>query len=110
MELAKTYTCPCRPGFVYASNQALCQHRKSQRHKMWEGKSKDEKISATQRDNHILALSIKLKDREEQIVKLTNELVNLKVKLNKLTEDNRMLRKGIKKFMNPEPQANLIEL
>lgn len=77
---------------------------------MWEGKSKDEKISATQRDNHILALSIKLKDREEQIVKLTNELVNLKVKLNKLTEDNRMLRKGIKKFMNPEPQANLIEL
>lgn len=77
---------------------------------MWEGKSKDEKISATQRDNHILALSIKLKDREEQIEKLTNELVNLKVKMNKLTEDNRTLRKGIKKFMNPEPQANLIEL
>ncbi len=78
---------------------------------MWEGKSKDEKISATQRDNHILALSIRLKDREEQIEKLTNELIRLNIKLNKLTEDNRTLRKGIKKFMNPDPpQANLIDL
>ena len=78
---------------------------------MWEGKSKDEKISATQRDNHILALSIKLKDRDETIEKLTKELISLNVKLNKLTEDNRTLKRGIKKFMNPEPpQANLIEL
>jgi regulator of replication initiation timing len=45
------------------------------------------------------------------IMELVNELVNLKVKMNKLTEDNRTLRKGIKKFMNPDPpQANLIEL
>ena len=110
MELINTYTCPCRPNFTYASNQALYQHKKSQRHKAWEERIKSEKIDATKKDNELFTLRLKLSDREEKIRELENERICLNVKINKLTDDNRTLRKAVKKFTNPKtPEANLID-
>ncbi len=104
-----TFTCPCRPGFTYASRQALNTHKKSQRHQIWEARSKSEQIDATHRDNRLLTCQLKLKDRDETIEKLQKEIVQLNVRLHKLMDDNRILKKSVKKFVIP-PQTNLIDL
>ena len=109
MEVARTYTCPCRPGFTYASSQALYQHKKTQRHKLWEDRTKCEKIDATKKDNELFTLRLKLSDREETIEKLNSKIIDLTLKNKKLSEDNKLLKKGLKKFMEPKNEKPLIE-
>lgn len=58
MELTTQFTCQCRPTFTYASKSAFCQHKKSQRHQLWEQKTKDMKVDLTKKDNEILTLNI----------------------------------------------------
>lgn len=87
MELAETYQCPCRPGFIYASKQAIYQH------KIWENRSKDDAIDATKRDNEILKLRTKLEDREQTIEKLSNKVIDLSIKNKKLTEQIKLQKK-----------------
>ena len=86
MELAETYQCPCRPGFIYASKQVMYQHRKSQRHKIWEDRSKEDAIDGTKKDNEILKLRTKLEDRDQTIEKLSNKVIDLTIKNKKLNE------------------------
>ena len=109
MDLVHTYACPCRPGFMYASKQALSVHKKSQRHQIYETKTKCEKVDATRRDNDLFTLRLKLSDREESIEKLNSKLIDIMVKNKKLTDDNKFLKKNLKKFINPVPEAPLIE-
>lgn len=94
MELTETYQCPCRPGFIYASKQAIYQHKRSQRHKIWENRSKDDAIDATKRDNEILKLRTKLEDREQTIEKLSNKVIDLSIKNKKLTEQIKLQKKN----------------
>lgn len=61
MELAETYQCPCRPGFIYASKQVMYQH------KIWEDRSKEDAIDGTKKDNEILKLRTKLEDRDQTV-------------------------------------------
>ena len=95
MEIATTFTCPCRPGFTYASKQALYNHKKSQRHQAYENKTKSEKIDATKRDNELFALRLKLSDREETIERLNSKIIDLNVKLKRMSDDNKLLKKFI---------------
>ena len=101
MDITTTLTCPCRPGFVYASKQALYTHKKSQRHKTWEEKTKCEKIDATKRDNELFTLRLKLSDREETIEKLNSRIIDLAVKNKKLVDDVKILKKSLRKFLSP---------
>ncbi len=86
MELVKTYTCSCSPGKFFSSSSGLSQHRKTKKHLAFEEKLKEHKISETRRDNEILTLNLKIKDREEQIEKLIMEKYHLQEKNNKLLE------------------------
>ena len=111
MEITPTFTCPCRPGFIYSSKQALNAHKKSQRHRLWEDKTKCEKIDATKRDNELFTLRLRLNDREETIEKLNARIIDLTVKNKKLMDDVKILRKSLKKFMAPaSDDPPLIEL
>ena len=101
MDITTTLTCPCRPGFIYASKQALYTHKKSQRHKAWEEKTKCEKIDATKRDNELFTLRLKLSDREETIEKMNSKIIDLTVKNKKLVDDVKILKKSLKKFLTP---------
>lgn len=109
MEITKTYTCPCRPGFTYASSQALYQHRRTQRHKLWEDRTKCEKIDATKKDNELFTLRLKLSDREETIEKLNSKIIDLNLKLRKVSDENKRLKKDNKKFVAPIDEPPLIE-
>jgi uncharacterized coiled-coil protein SlyX len=109
MEVCRTYTCPCRPDFVYASSQALYQHKKTQRHRVWEERTKCEKIDATKRDNEIFTLRLKLSDREETIERLNSRIIELTLKNKKLSEDNKLLKKGLKRLVEPKDEKPLIE-
>jgi septal ring factor EnvC (AmiA/AmiB activator) len=109
MELVPTLTCPCRPGFIYASKQALTTHRKTQRHSIWEGRTKTDNMDATKRDNELFTLRLKLNDREEAIEKLNSKVIDLHCKNNKLSEENKILKKGLKKLMTPSAEPPLIE-
>ena len=109
MEVVKTHTCPCRPGFTYSSSQALYQHKRTQRHKLWEERTKCEKIDATKRDNDLFTIRLKLSDREETIEKLNSKIIDLKLKLRRVLDENKKLRKENKTFTTPSIEPPLIE-
>lgn len=108
MEVVRTYTCPCRPGFTYASSSALHQHKKTQRHRVWEERTRCEKIDATKKDNELFTLRLKLSDREETIEKLDSRIIELTLKNKKLSEDNKLLKRGLKRFIEPEDENPVI--
>lgn len=91
MELVKVYTCPCYPEKVFSSSSTLSQHKKSKKHKIWEEKSKVQKIEETRKENEIFANKLKLKDRDEMIEKLILEKRELQNEINILREKVKMV-------------------
>ena len=91
MELVKVYTCPCCPEKVFSSSSTLSQHKKSKKHKIWEEKSKVQKIEETRKENEIFANKLKLKDRDEMIEKLILEKGELQNEINTLKEKVKMV-------------------
>ena len=63
MEVSKTFTCPCRPGFNYVNIMA---HRKTKMHQAWEAEkdSRDVRARAKQFENEIERLKNRLIHRE----------------------------------------------
>ena len=73
------------------------------------GGTKCEKIDATKKDNELFTLRLKLSDREETIEKLNSKIIELSLKNKKLSDDNKLLRKGLKRFLEPKNEKPLIE-
>lgn len=91
MDLVKVYTCPCCLDKVFSSSSSLSQHKKSKKHKMWEEKTKVQKIEETRKENEIFANKLKLKDRDEMIEKLILEKGDLQNEINVLKEKVKMV-------------------
>lgn len=78
-------SCPCRPGFLYASKDSLNQHRRSAKHKLWESSEDIRDVRARSKDfeNENHRLKIKTTSLEMRISELVSEINQLKEKLQK---------------------------
>lgn len=100
MELVRTYTCPCSPGKIFASSSSLYAHKKTKKHFAYEEKNKEQKIQDTKKENEILTINLKLKDRDEQIEKLIMEKHELIKQLEKHSENKKHIDELCNKILN----------